>query len=85
MGIEIHTPELERRLRERVQSGGFHDVDELLNRALDALSEQEATGRAVFEHGLVLIGGPDDAALLDEIVRVAYEERRRPSKRRPVL
>ena len=38
MSIEIHTPELERRVRERIQSGHFHDVDELLTRALDALS-----------------------------------------------
>jgi hypothetical protein len=33
----------------------------------------------VFEHGLGLFGSPDDAALLDEVVHMAYEERRRPS------
>lgn len=45
MSIEIQTPELERRVREGLQSGRFHDVDELLTKALDALSNS-ATGRA---------------------------------------
>ena len=36
--IEIQKPELERRVREGVQSGRFHDVDDLLTQALDALS-----------------------------------------------
>ena len=44
MSIEIHKPELERRVREGIQSGRFHDVDELLTKALDALSES-STGR----------------------------------------
>ncbi len=38
MSIEIRAPELERRVREGIQSGGFHDADELLTKALDALS-----------------------------------------------
>jgi uncharacterized protein (DUF433 family) len=39
MSIEIQKPELERRVREGIQSGRFRDVDELLTKALDALSE----------------------------------------------
>ena len=39
MSIEIHTPEIERRVREGIQSGGFQNVDEFLTKALDALSE----------------------------------------------
>lgn len=39
MSIEIRKPELERRVREGIESGRFHDVDELLTKALDALSE----------------------------------------------
>jgi uncharacterized protein (DUF433 family) len=39
MTIEIHTPEIERRVRERIQSGRFQNVDEFLTKALDALSE----------------------------------------------
>ena len=38
---------------------------------------------SVFEQGLGLFGSPEDAALLDEVVSIAYEERRRPSKRVP--
>ena len=39
MNIEIREPELEGRVREGIQSGRFHDVDELLTKALDVLSE----------------------------------------------
>jgi uncharacterized protein (DUF433 family) len=39
MSIEIQEPELERRVREGIQSGRFQNVDELLTKALDALSE----------------------------------------------
>ena len=42
MSIEIRTPGLERRVREGIQSGAFHDVDELLTKALDALSVSAA-------------------------------------------
>jgi len=38
MSIEIQKPELERRVREGIQSGRFQDVDDLLTKALDALS-----------------------------------------------
>jgi hypothetical protein len=85
MNIEIRQPELERRVREGIQSGRFHDVDELLIKALDALSEKEAAGRTVFEQGLGLFGSPEDAALLDEVVSIAYEERRRPTKHQSAL
>ena len=39
MSIEIRKPELERRVREGIQSGRFQDVDDLLTKALDALSD----------------------------------------------
>jgi Arc/MetJ-type ribon-helix-helix transcriptional regulator len=42
MNIEIGKPELERRALEGIQRGRFHDVDERLAKALDALSEKEA-------------------------------------------
>jgi Arc/MetJ-type ribon-helix-helix transcriptional regulator len=41
MTIEIHQPELERRVREEIQSGHFRDVDDLLTKALDALHEKQ--------------------------------------------
>ena len=42
--IEIQKPELERRVREGIQSGRFHDVDDLLTKALDALSASTDRG-----------------------------------------
>src|ERR1022692_1638729 len=44
MTIEIHTPEIERRVREGIQSGRFQNVDEFLTKALDALSETSRIG-----------------------------------------
>jgi hypothetical protein len=49
------------------------------------LLEHELSLPAVFEEGLGLFGSPEDAALLDEVVTMAYEERRRPGKRTPSL
>ncbi len=34
---------------------------------------------SVFEKGLGLFGSAEDAALLDEVVQLAYQERRRPA------
>jgi hypothetical protein len=41
--------------------------------------------QTVFEQGLGLFGSPADAALMDEVVHIAYEERRRPSPPSTVL
>ena len=43
------------------------------------------SGATVFEQGLGLFGNPEDAALIDEVVHIAYEERRRPSRSSPAL
>jgi hypothetical protein len=40
MNLEIHKPELVQRVQARIQSGHFHDADELIEKALDALDEQ---------------------------------------------
>jgi hypothetical protein len=37
--------------------------------------------KTVFEQGLGLFGSPEDSALLDEVVSLAYAERRRPDLR----
>jgi len=37
----------------------------------------------VFEQGLGLFGSPEDAPILDEVVQLAYEERRRPVSSSP--
>src|SRR5664279_2485863 len=49
MSIEIQNPELERRVREGIQSGRFQDVDELLTKALDALSESSGAPAAALD------------------------------------
>jgi len=41
--IEIHKPEIERRVREGIQSGQFQDADDLLTQALDALAESSGS------------------------------------------
>lgn len=40
MNIEIHKPELVQRVTAHIQTGQFHDADELLEKALDALDEK---------------------------------------------
>ncbi len=40
MNLEIHKPELVRRVNAHIQTGHFHDVDEVLEKALDALDER---------------------------------------------
>ena len=37
MNLEIHKPELVQRVNAHIQTGHFHDADEVLERALDAL------------------------------------------------
>jgi Arc/MetJ-type ribon-helix-helix transcriptional regulator len=40
MNLEIHKPELVQRVNAHIRTGHFHDADELLEKALDALDEQ---------------------------------------------
>jgi Arc/MetJ-type ribon-helix-helix transcriptional regulator len=40
MNLEIHKLELVERVNAQIQSGHFHDADELLEKALDALEEK---------------------------------------------
>ena len=37
MNLEIHNPERVQRVNAQIQSGHFHDADELIGKALDAL------------------------------------------------
>jgi hypothetical protein len=41
---------------------------------------QRESTTSLFDQGLGLFGSPEDAALLDEVVSLAYAERRRPEK-----
>ena len=40
MNLEIHKPELVRRVNAQIQSGHFHDADEFIEKALDALERK---------------------------------------------
>lgn len=106
MNLELHRPEVMQRVNAHIQTGHFHDADELIEKALDALDkrgaafpgedslargdrdinrspDQPTTSLTVFEQGLGMFGSADDAALLDEVVALAYAERRHPSKDQP--
>jgi hypothetical protein len=39
VNLEIHNPELVQRVNAHIQTGHFHDADELLEKALNALDE----------------------------------------------
>jgi hypothetical protein len=93
MNLEIHKPELVQRVNAEIQTRRLQDADELLEQALDALDEKsppsaspagEAICPCIFEEGLGLFGSPEDVALLDELVAMAYADRRRRSNRTPL-
>lgn len=46
MNLEIHKPELAQRVQAQIQSGHFNDVDELLEKALDALEGRTSAASA---------------------------------------
>ena len=50
MNLEIHKPELVQRVNAQIQSGHFHDADELIEKALDALDEKSSAS-PVTPHG----------------------------------
>ena len=54
MNLEIHKPELAQRVQAQIESGHFHDTDELIEKALDALDEQ-ATAAAPPATGSVIL------------------------------
>lgn len=51
MYLEIHKPELVQRVNAHIRTGKFHDADELIEKALDALEEK--TPAPAFQNGLV--------------------------------
>ncbi len=82
------------RMNAHIRTGQFHNADELIEKALDALDEcitvdtpipdNRIATPTVFEQGLGLFGSPEDAALMDEVVSLAYAERTRPPKDEPL-
>jgi len=87
MTIEITRPETEARIRRYLQSGQFHDLDELLSKALDALPEPAAAEEGELPRiptGQLLVDAFADfgGLLTDEEINQMF--RRSPSTARPV-
>ena len=86
MTLEITRPETEARIQRYLQSGQFHDLDELLTKALDALPEPQAPGATPPERrtGQELIDASAKVRglLTDEEVDTLFS--RNPSFARPV-
>jgi hypothetical protein len=82
MTIEIHQPEIEALIQQRLQSGAFHDVEDVLLHALRT-SEPPAAGPAASgAKNLVELFEPVRGLLTDEEIDVIF--RRNPSAGRPV-
>jgi hypothetical protein len=71
-------PHVEEAYLAEAQARGIPLVD-LVRQILIARQPSLPTSETVFDQGLGLFGSPEDAALLDEVVTIAYEERRRPT------
>jgi hypothetical protein len=56
MNIEIHNPELEQRVRQQIQRGQFHNMDDLLEKALDALEEKETAAAPLAKYETAAAG-----------------------------
>ncbi|MGO8788959.1 MAG: hypothetical protein ACLQVL_16460 [Terriglobia bacterium] len=83
-------PDQEQAVRDAIRAGKVTSVDEFIARAIASLPKDDETVSAsasssVFTQGLGLFGSPEDASLLDEVVSIAYQERRQPSKRDTTL
>ena len=74
------SPNQEQAVRAAIRNGQVASVDELIDRALAGLPPKNAAVPNAAAQGLGLFGSPEDAALLDEVVSLAYAERRRPSR-----
>jgi hypothetical protein len=88
MAIHV-SPQTEARLTEEARRQGI-SVDALIERLMN---ERTASGPApkgapeaptVFEQGLGLFSSPEDVALIDEVVSLAYAERRRSAREQPI-
>lgn len=67
-------PQVEQAYRAEAEARGL-SLDAVIRETLIT-----AHPKSIFEQGLGLFGSPEDAALLDEVVAIAYEERQRPTK-----
>ena len=85
MNLEIHKPEIIQRVNAHVETGRFHDADELIEKALDALDERVLTLAAssrTSARNLVDLFEPVRGLLTDEEVDALFS--RNPSTARPL-
>lgn len=82
MTLEITRPETEARIQRYLQSGQFHDLDELLTKALDALPEPAAPSStpAAQAANLVELFEPVRGLLTDEEIDTIFSRNRSASR-----
>lgn len=78
MTLEIHKPELMQRVNAQIQSGHFHDADELIEKALDALEGKAAAPPAPSAEpkNLVELFAPLRGQFTDEEVDTLFSRNR---------
>lgn len=78
MSLEIHKPELVRRVNAHIQTGHFHDTDELIERALDALEGKAAAppAQSAEPKNLVELFAPLRGQFTDEEVDTLFSRNR---------
>ena len=79
MSLEIPT-DIERDIARFAQQEHLTRDEAILRLIETGLSAAKPSRKSIAEAGLGLFASPEDSALLDEVVSIAYEERRRPSK-----
>jgi hypothetical protein len=77
--LEIPT-EIERHVSQFAQEQRISRDEAILRLIEKGLSVARSPSQPLAEPGIGLFGDSEDAALLDEVVALAYEERKRPSK-----
>jgi Arc/MetJ-type ribon-helix-helix transcriptional regulator len=86
MNLEIHKPELVQRVNAHIRTGQFHDTDELIEKALDALDEKTPLSSAAERGGpasrktLVDVFAPMRGLFTDEEVDALFSRNRSTSR-----
>ena len=83
MSLELPSS-IERDIQRFAQEEQISHDEAVVRLIQTGLLSKSPAPKTVFEQGLGLFGSPEDSALLDEVVSLAYEERRRPAKS-PIL
>ena len=84
MALEIPS-KIERDIRRSAEEQHISHEEAAFRLIEQGLAAKRRVTKTVYEQGLGLFGSPEDASLLDDVVSIAYEERRRPSKPEPSL